>query len=134
MRYVFLVLLSFSVLADDYCYCNLYAVKPLAAAREVEDLKLTQVRLDYFENYSEESRLQCVESCRMRAAQEVRLFNEDIELWSKKLIVENLHGKHCTGPTDVKVPVRAKATLGDYSLGLAHQSIVFIHLEQACKL
>ena len=134
MRYLFLMLISFSVLADDYCYCNLYAVKPLAAAREVEDLKLTQVRLDYFENYSEDSRLQCVESCRMRAAQEVRLFHEDIELWSKKLIVGNLHVKHCTGPTDVKVPVRAKATLGDYSLGLAHQGIVFIHLDQACKL
>ncbi len=70
----------------------------------------------------------------MKAAQEVRLYHEDIELWSKKLIAEKLHGKHCTGPTDIKVPVRAKATLGDYSLGLAHQSIVFIHLDLACKL
>jgi hypothetical protein len=73
MRYLLLMMISFSALADDYCYCNLYAVKPLAAARKVEDLKLTQMRLDYFENYSEDSRLQCVESCRMRAAQEVRL-------------------------------------------------------------
>lgn len=129
-----LLLLSLSAVADDYCYCNLYAVRPLASARSVEDLKLTQVRLDYFENYSEDSRLQCVESCRMKAAQEIRLFREDIELWSKKLVIEKSHGKHCTGPTDFKVPVRAKATLGDYSLGLAHQSFVFIHLDDACKL
>ncbi len=134
MKYLFLFLISLSAFADDYCYCDLYAIRPLASSRDSGELKLTQVRLDYFENYSQDSRLQCVENCRMKAAQEIKLYQEDIELWTKKLIVEKLHGKHCTGPTDIKVPVRAKATLGEYSLGLAHQSIVFIHLDQACKI
>lgn len=128
-----LSILSTNVLADDYCYCNLYALRPLAGSRQTDPLKLTQVKLDYFEDYSADSQTQCVQSCQIKAAQEIRLYKEDIEIWTKNLIVNDLHGKHCTGPTDVKVPVRAKASLGNYSIGLAHESMVFIHHPHACK-
>lgn len=113
------------------CFCDVFAVHPLRASRETDDVNLGTLRASYYGDLKAESIKDCRKECRLlvmgdeRAELEAKLIT-----WTNQLARTELQGDNCTGLTDSKIPVRVRARIGDANLGLAHQTIFFLHRKQ----
>lgn len=116
------------------CNCEVFAVAPFSAARKIEALPIGQFKTNYYGDYKIESQTSCRRDCRVSAMNDydADTLREQLVPWSDQLVDTKRAGYNCTGPTDFKIPVRVRARMGKVSLGLAHETVVFIHRERSC--
>jgi hypothetical protein len=135
MKKLSMIFLFFALnaMADDYCYCDIYAMAPLSGSRSIEPLKISRKKMSYYTNYGIVSQNSCVSECQLKVLSDLSSFQQDLERWSVDLVKSEQHGRHCTGPTNLKIPIRAKARIGRNTIGLAHEAFMFVHLNDACN-
>ncbi len=116
------------------CNCEVFAVTPLTASRQVDPFPLGKFKTNYYGDYKPESLNSCRKDCRLRAMEDYdgNALQEQLLPWTDSLVANRLAGYNCTGPTDFKIPVRVRALMGKVSLGLTHETMVFIHRERSC--
>jgi hypothetical protein len=116
------------------CNCEVFAVAPLAATRRIEVFQLGEFKTNYYGDYLTESQDSCRKDCRVSAMSnyDASYLREKLAPWTDQLVSAGQLGRNCTGPTDIKIPVRVRARIGSVSLGLAHETMVFIHRDRAC--
>jgi len=132
MRLLLLILLGFSAPAwATTCFCDVTAVHPMRASREAQDYSLGTLRASYYGDLKASSQKECRKECRLLVMGEERAELEaKMITWTDSLARTELQGDNCTGLTDSKIPVRVRARIGDANLGIAHQTIFFLHRKQ----
>lgn len=116
------------------CNCEVFAVAPLTASQQVDPFPIGKYKTNYYGDYKAESLTACRKDCRLRAMEDydANTLEERLAPWTDRLVANGLAGYNCTGPTDFKIPVRVRALMGKVSLGLTHETMVFIHRERSC--
>mgnify|MGYP003390277214 CR=1 FL=1 len=135
MKWLWLLSLSFSVSAwASYCQCELYAVHPISASNKTEIHTIDRMQGKYYGIVNAATARECRQDCAALTQQEYteEVLQEKLTPWVDELVNSGLAGYNCTGPTSFKVPVRVRATLQSRSLGIARQSMVFIHRNRSC--
>ncbi len=123
----------FPLYAND-CRCEIFAITPVTGAKGENRISLSDYRASYYGDTTLESQKACRSECRKSAmnGHDADILRAKLAPWLEEKIENKEVGRNCTGPTDFKVPVRVRARIGNFSLGLAHQSIVFYHRERSC--
>jgi hypothetical protein len=134
MRYltVLLLVLWAGTASAEFCYCDTTAMAPLASSPKIASLKLSRTKMSYYTDYKPETQVSCLNECRAKISGSLNSYKEEIYHWTTRLMLTKEAGISCTSQTDFKIPVKVRASLGEYSIGLAHQTIVFIHNKQRC--
>jgi hypothetical protein len=130
----FILLLWSSQVLADYCQCEVFAVAPLSVSKKVGSYSVGEFKTSYFGKYDAEAQKSCRSECQKESMREydANFLREKLTPWMTQLIAGGAAGYNCTGLTDYKIPVRVSAKIGDYSLGLVHQSMVFLHYNRSC--
>ena len=135
MKWIVLLTLFAAVPAwATTCNCEVFAVAPLTASRQVDTFPLGQYKTKYYGDYKVESQASCRKDCRATAMKDfdANVLREQLVPWTDRLVANRLAAYNCAGPADFKIPVRVRARMGKISLGLAHEAMVFIHRERSC--
>ncbi len=135
MKWFFLLtLFAVAPAGATTCNCEIFAVSPLTASRSTDTLTVGKFTTNYYGDYKLESQDSCRKDCRLKAMSDYHAtaLREQLLPWTDRLVANGLAGYNCTGPTDFKIPVRVRARMGKVSLGLAHETMVFVHRERSC--
>ncbi len=134
----FLWMLAFALcLSDaraDYCQCEVFASSPLSASHRLGPFSLVQFKTSYFGKWDASSVKSCRDECVTEAQRgyDANELRQRLTPIAQELIATGDVGINCTGPTDLKFPVKVRARMGEKVLGIAHETMVFLHLEQRC--
>ena len=136
MKCLFLLLTLVFVtpaLASD-CRCEVFAVAPLTGDSGQARISLMDFKASYYGDTTLDSQRACRDECRKSAMSDYvpDVLRARLLPWLDQKVERREVGRNCTGPTDFKIPVRVRARIGDFSLGLAHQTMVFLHREKSC--
>lgn len=117
-----------------YCNCEVYAVSPLTSSEKSETHTIAEVKGRFYGLSDITAVRECRQDCALNAQAD---FDEDtlktkLTPWVDELVDYKLAGFNCTGPTSFKVPVRVRAKLGERTLGIAREQIIFIHRNRSC--
>ncbi len=135
MKWLLLLTLMAAVPAwATTCNCEVFAVAPLTASRQVDPFPLGQYKTNYYGDYKVESQASCRKDCRVTAMNDydANYLREQLVPLTDLLVANSVAGYNCTGLTDFKIPVRVRARMGKVSLGLAYETMVFIHRKRSC--
>ncbi|MFP5458769.1 MAG: hypothetical protein ACLGG7_08555 [Bacteriovoracia bacterium] len=118
----------------DYCQCEVFATSPLSVSNDVDPYPVGEIRGSYFGKFDAESQRTCRQECQTEAMREydAAYLREKLTPWVRELVSNGVAGYNCTGSTDFKIPVRVRARIGKFSLGLAHESMVFLSYNRSC--
>ncbi|MBY0516754.1 MAG: hypothetical protein K2P81_07595 [Bacteriovoracaceae bacterium] len=135
MRYLSVLLLMFSLNSwANYCRCEVFAIAPLASSSNLGPFPLGEFKTSYYGSLDAESQTACRAECQQVAMKDydAKFLRELLDPIAQSLILDKRVGYNCTGLTDFKFPIRVRARIGDTSLGLAHQSMLFLHHKKNC--
>lgn len=135
MRIFLMSLFLLSGLARaNYCSCEIYAVSPMRDSRRIEDYTVANLRGKFYGNYDLNAVRDCRNDCAILAQEQYdeTTLKDKLLPWADELVAYGLSGYNCTGPTTFKIPVRVRASLGERRLGIARQSVIFLHRERSC--
>ncbi len=132
--FIFLALITFQHAQANDCFCEVEALQPLTVSSQAGVFPISKYKLSYYGAIDEKSQRDCRRECQTTAMKDydAEVLKNQIKPWIDQLQVSGLAGNSCSGPVDFKIPVRVKARIGDYSLGYAHHTMVFVHHEKSC--
>lgn len=132
--FLLLILSTFQVALANDCFCEVEAFQPLTVSAKAGVFPISKYKLSYYGAIDEKSQRDCRRECQTTAMKDydAETLRGQLLAWIEQLQSSGMAGNSCSGPVDFKVPVRVKARIGDYSLGYAHQTMVFVHHEKSC--
>lgn len=116
------------------CDCEVRVFSPLTGSHQMDSTPLKIYTLETYDSYRVKNQLRCRDLC-------LKTFEEDLPtermtalllLHSARLIREGVAGYNCTGLTNMKYPVRVKASLGKLSLGNVADQVYAVNHEEQC--
>lgn len=116
------------------CSCEVRALAPMRASQAVLPHRVGEFPGRQFGTREASAPATCLKECRRDALARFPRAALEAELtpWVDEVAANGGQGRICSGPTTFKVPVQVKAHLGDQALGVAHQTVVFLHREFDC--
>lgn len=116
------------------CDCEVRVFSPITGSHQMDSTPLKTYTLETYDSYRVKNQLRCRDLC-------LKTFEEDLPtermtalllLHSARVIREGLLGYNCTGLTNLKYPVRVKASLGKLSLGNVADQTYAVNHEEPC--
>ena len=116
------------------CDCEVRVFSPMTGSYQMDSTPLKVYTLETYDSYRVKNQLRCRDLC-------LRTFEEDLPtermtalllLHSARIIREGLMGYNCTGLTNLKYPVRVKASLGKLNLGNVADQVYSVNHEEQC--
>jgi len=136
MKWSFLFLISlWSMSAWSLsCDCEIQAHSPLTGPYKMGPKILEKYSLENFSGLSQKNIQNCQKLCLDEFHGEMPLNRLKALLitYSMELIEEKKLGFNCTGLTTLKYPVRVRAKLGSFNLGLVADMIQVVNHEEVC--
>ncbi len=132
--FILLILIGFQHAQANDCFCEVEAFQPLTVSAKAGVFPISKYKLSYYGAIDEKSQRDCRRECQTTAMKDydAETLRNQLTPWIEQLQAGGMAGTSCSGPVDFKIPVRVKARIGDYSLGYAHRTMVFIHHEKSC--